>query len=312
MTVSIVIPCFNHARFVGEAIDSALAQSWPDVDVVVVDDGSTDDSAAIARRYRDVRLVRQANLGLAHARNAGLHTTRGDIVIFLDADDRLSPDAARAASAALHDAPDAMMAVGRCRLIDEQGRPMPTDLPHVNTDHFQELLRRNYIWMPAMAAYRRAVFRRVGHFDPRVDPSADYDMYLRVARMWPVAAHTTTVADYRQHGANMSRNPVLMLDATLCVVRRQRAFVRHDARLMAAYRDGLRRWREFYGERLVDRFRESLHARRWWRAALDAMHLLRLYPRGVRRHIWKKARLAALRRRRAAGGGDLLRETPRL
>lgn len=310
MTVSVVIPCFNHARFVAEAIESARAQSWTDTEVIVVDDGSTDESASVARRFPDVRLVSQSNQGLARARNAGLHASSGDVLIFLDADDRLWPDAAGASVAALKAAPTAMMTVGRCRLIDEEGRPLLTDLPHVDARHYEELLRRNYIWMPAMAAYRRAVFDKVGEFDQRVNPSADYDMYLRVARSHPISTHDSIVADYRQHAASMSRNPVLMLDTTLTVLRAQRRFVRGDRRLSAAYTEGARHWREFYGEQLVERFRSALHARRIGAAAGYAVHLLRLYPRGVRRHIIKKLRLM-LRRRRDAGTRDLLRHPTR-
>ena len=311
MTVSIVIPCFNHARFLRDAIESARAQSWSDTEVIVVDDGSTDDSASVARQFPDVTLVSQANQGLAQARNAGLRASRGDVLIFLDADDRLWPDAARASVAALQATPAAMMTVGRCRLVDEEARPLLTDLPRVEANHYAELLRRNYVWMPAMVAYRRELFECVGDFDPSVDPSADYDMYLRVARSHPISTHDTTVADYRQHGANMSRNPILMLDTTLTVLRAQRPFVRGDARLSAAYRDGARHWREFYGEQLVERFRSALHAGRFGAAAVCAFHLLRLYPRGVRRHIIKKLRLM-LGRGRHARTRDLLRHPTRL
>jgi len=289
--VSIVIPCFNHARYLAEAIESALTQTHADVEVVVVDDGSTDDSAAVASRY-PITLVRQANQGLASARNAGLKTSRGDILIFLDADDRLHPHAAASASAALAQSPAAMMAFGRCRLIDESGRPLLTNLPSVNAKFYEELLRRNYIWMPAMAAYRRAVFDAVGMFDPTCNAAADYDLYLRIARTFDLVAHDALVADYRQHAANMSRNPVLMLDTTLAVLRKHRAAARRSPALARAWRHGMRHWREFYGEHLVERFRTALRTRGGTREAVRcAFHLLRLYPRGVAYHLRKKARL---------------------
>jgi hypothetical protein len=91
----------------------------------------------------------------------------------------------------------------------------------------------------------------------------------------------------------MSRNPVLMLDTTLAVLRAQRRFVRGNARLTAAYREGERHWREFYGEHLVERFRSALHARQIRAAGIDAFHLLRLYPRGVRHHLKRKLGLIA-------------------
>jgi glycosyltransferase involved in cell wall biosynthesis len=296
MKVSIVIPCFNYARYLAETIESALAQTWPHVEIVVVDDGSTDESAAIATRYR-VRVVRQANQGLSAARNAGLRVTDGDVVIFLDADDRLHPGAAEAAIKVLEQSPSAMLAFGRCRLIDHKGAPLPTNLPRVTERFFEELLRRNYIWTPAMAAYRRSVFEAVGTFDPRYCASADYDLYLRIAQRFDVVAHDSLVADYRQHAGNMSRNPVLMLDATLAVLQKHRVRAKGTPHEWAAWCDGVRHWREFYGEHLVDWFRAALRTPGAGKELVAlAFHLLRLYPRGVIGHLRKKARLMVMGR----------------
>jgi len=288
--VSVVIPCYNHARFLPQAIESALAQDRPVHEVVVVDDGSTDGSGRVAAGY-GVTLVSQANAGLSRARNAGLARTSGEIVIFLDADDRLRPAAARLAVETFVAHPEAAMVYGRCQLIDADGAPLLTNIPVILERHYEELLRRNYIWMPAMAAFRRTTLDHVGPFDPTVNPSADYDLYLRIARQASIISHDAIVADYRQHGANMSGDPVLMLDATLAVLAAQRVHVEGDPRLRAALEDGIRDWRAFYGEHLVERFRAALHARRLASAAHDAVHLLRLYPAGVRFHLAKKARL---------------------
>jgi glycosyltransferase involved in cell wall biosynthesis len=296
MTVSVVIPCFNHGRFLGQAIESALAQQACAVQVIVVDDGSTDDSAAVAGRYASVHLVRQPNAGLSWARNAGLRACTSDVVIFLDADDRLVPGAVTAALRAFRRHPLAAMVFGRCELIDADGRPLPTVLPVVTANYYQELLEMNFIWMPAMVAFRRTAVLDVGGFDPAVNASADYDVYLRIARTSPVSGHDELVAQYRQHGANMSGDPALMLATTLRVLRSQRAFVQDDPNLRAAYERGLRRWRDFYGERLVERFRVALHDGRTGDAARDAFRLLRLYPGGVRLHLRRKLMLATRHR----------------
>ncbi len=104
--VSIIIPCFNAARYVAAAIECSLAQTWPHCEIIVVDDGSTDDSPAIVRRFesRGVRLITQPNRGAAAARNAGLRVARGAFVQFLDADDLLAPDKIALQVAALPDA----------------------------------------------------------------------------------------------------------------------------------------------------------------------------------------------------------------
>src|SRR5215204_1671374 len=91
--VSVVIPCYKQAHFLGEAIESVLAQSYPNFEIIVVDDGSPDNTSEVAASYPRVRLVRQENQGLSAARNSGLSRSEGEYVVFLDADDRLLPGA---------------------------------------------------------------------------------------------------------------------------------------------------------------------------------------------------------------------------
>ena len=308
MTVSVIIPCYNQARFVGEAIQSALGQAGADVEVVVVNDGSTDGSREIIGTFAAadprVRVISQSNMGLSAARNVGLESARGTILIFLDADDRLQPGAAAAAVECFSRHPDAMMTFGRCTLIDEHGAPMLTNQPVVEGDFYAELLRRNFIWTPAIAAFRREVFETVGRFDVGVSASADYDLYLRVARTLPIVTHDRLVAEYRQHGSNMSRNPLAMLEATLAVLAAQRDYIAAHPRLSKRYREGQRAWRAFYGEQLVERFRSALHAGRYRHALRDAGHLLRLYPHGVCHHLLKKAMLIM------QAGRSALRKSP--
>ena len=306
MTVSIVIPSYNQERFLARAIESALDQTWADCEVVVVDDGCTDGSPAVMARYPQIRVVRQLNRGLAAARNAGLAASRGEILIFLDADDQLWPDAASTGVRLLEARPDAMMVFGRCRLVNENGLPMPTNLPTIQSDFYHELLLDNFLWTPAMVAFRREVFDLVGGFDERISPAADYDIYLRISRRFPIAAHRAVTVDYRQHADNMSRDPVLMLEATLAVLRVQQLHAAADAQCTATYADAIERWRHCYGERLISLFRTSLRTRAWGTALAAAFNLLRLYPTGVRRHLLKKARLIVGRGSRdaAAAAGD--------
>ena len=109
--VSVIVPCYNGAAFLEEALRSALAQSYPEVEVVVVDDGSTDSSGEIARRF-PVRYIRQENRGLSEARNSGIRESKGSYLVFLDADDRLKPRAIETGLNALALRPDCALTVG--------------------------------------------------------------------------------------------------------------------------------------------------------------------------------------------------------
>lgn len=276
--VSVVIPCYNQGRFLGDAIESVIVQHYPRVEIIVIDDGATDDTAVVAKSYPAVRYVRQDNQGLAAARNAGLARCHGDFVIFLDADDRLLPNALLAGVRALQANPSCALAFGRHRRVAADGSPLPTvPRPRVDGDHYLELLRRNYIPMPAAATFRRAVFDLERPFDVGVSPSADYDLFLRVARRFPIVDHYDEVAEYRQHGANMTRNTALMLAATLAVVRARRPSRTASPQEWAAWRQA---WRNagFYYERLFGDTRDDLRSRNWRQLARDVALIARYFP----------------------------------
>src|SRR5215212_1699019 len=124
--VSVVIPCYNQAHFLGEAIESVLAQSYPNFEIVVVDDGSTDDTSEVAAYYPGVRLVRQENKGLSGARNVGLARSEGEYLVFLDADDRLLHEALEAHLEHLKANPECAFVSGHYRFMAVDGSPLPT------------------------------------------------------------------------------------------------------------------------------------------------------------------------------------------
>jgi glycosyltransferase involved in cell wall biosynthesis len=220
---SVVIPCFNQAHFLGASIESALTQTYQPVEVVVVDDGATDNTCEIASAYPEVRCLRQPNQGRAAARNAGLRASRGEYVVFLDADDRLLPIALEAGVAALEADPEAAFAVGRHRRIGADGNPLPAlRRARVAGEHYTSLVRRCWIAMPAAVMHRRAVLEMLGGFDPRLPWAEDYDLYLRIARVLPIVDHYTEVAEHRQSSGATSRNAERMLTATLAALRPHR------------------------------------------------------------------------------------------
>ena len=280
--VSVVVPCYNQAHFLGEAIESVLAQTYPRFEIIVIDDGSTDNTSEVAGRYRGVRCIRQDNQGLSAARNSGLRNSEGEYVVFLDADDRLLPEALQAGLECLKAYPECAVAFGPYRIIASDGSFLKQRRqPVVDKDSYAALLQRNNIGVPAVVMYRRAVFASVGGFDSSVDASADADMYLRIARRFAVCRHEKVVADYRQHGVNMSSNSARMLRASLTVLRKQRRHVKGYKKYKESYKAGIRNRRWRYGDRLVDEVRAQVRERQWKRAFEGILVLLRYYPQGI-------------------------------
>ena len=127
MKVSVVIPTYNRARLVTEALHSVLSQPFDDMEVLVVDDGSTDDTLSALARFTDSRLrvIHQANQGISGARNTGVREARGEYIAMLDSDDRWRPSVLPRLVAALDAHPDAVLVYGRAQAMDAYGFPLP-------------------------------------------------------------------------------------------------------------------------------------------------------------------------------------------
>ena len=256
--VSVVIPSYNHARFLGEAIESVLGQSYPNFELTVVDDGSTDKSSEIVKRYRSVQYVYQQNAGPSVARNTGLSRSSGKHIVFLDADDRLLPDALKTGVRRISENANYAFVAGHCRVIDSNGSILDSPRQyHVDRDHYLELLRGgNFIWCPATVLYRRATLAAEGGFDPK-QRVEDYELYLRITRKYPVLCHDEVVAEYRQHRATRSREVLDVQRAALATHASQWNFIKADKRLSEAYIAGRHFWEhDFPLQQLVTRIRE--------------------------------------------------------
>ena len=282
--VTVVIPCFNQARFLAACIRSVHAQRYESLETIVVDDGSTDATSEIAAGAGTI-LIRQANGGVAAARNAGLLAARGEYVIFLDADDELMPEAVASGVTAIEARPDIACVVRLCRPMDVQGRSLPSEDPAVDGDSlYREWLSHNFIWTPGAAIFRTSSIAGIGGFPANVSAAADYSVYLTLARGGRVALDRRPVLRYRQHDAAMSADPVLMLRATLEVLSRERAHVPPE--LAAAFRAGLRTWRMFYGEEIIARLRRDRREGRRARWHAEAIYML---VRHCPRALWTNA-----------------------
>lgn len=281
--VSVVIPCYNHARFLSDAIESVLDQTYPAVEIIVVNDGSTDGPERVVAKFPMVRYVAQDNRGLAAARNAGLARCRGDFVVFLDADDRLLRDAIEVGAEMLRRDGSLGFAAGHSRFISSEGVTQPATNRRVEPgdDAFAALLRQNSIRNPATVMFRREVVDAVSGFARGVDACADYDLYLRISRNYPVLFHDAVVADYRNHGQNMSDNSARMLREGLAVLRRQRRHLNSRLR-QESYREGIRNMRRYYGDRLTMQIRAGLRTpSAWVRTCRDVAVMIGWHPAGA-------------------------------
>src|ERR1700677_2300753 len=146
--VSVVIPCYNSARYLAETIESALAQSYPRVEIIVVNDGSRDETGRIACSY-GVRYIYQANRGISAARNTGIRHCRGEYVLFLDHDDRLLPHAVETRVRLLEEHRECALAVGEHRYIGADGKAIGCSNKRASgRDHYLMLLEHNFIETP--------------------------------------------------------------------------------------------------------------------------------------------------------------------
>ena len=302
--VSVVIPCYNQAHFLGEAIESALAQTYPQLEIVVVDDGSTDNTREVAASYLGMRYVRQANQGLAAARNTGLRHSTGAYLVFLDSDDRLLPQAVEMGLHQLQTHPECAFAAGHVNLIARDGSPLPTPGPTpLGTDHYVDFLRNNRIWTLGVVIYRRSVLAAVGEFDPSENAAADYDLSLRIARRYPLCIHDEVVLEHRRHDANMSAQVALNAHSEITVLRRQRRYVQGDPERIAAYRAGLRFLHHCYGRPLIEEVLAQAAAGELRRALYGLSVLLRdpaLLVRPALRLLWRQRRPATAQLRHYA------------
>jgi glycosyltransferase involved in cell wall biosynthesis len=185
-SISIVTPCLNAADTIGEALASVRAQRYPRLEHVVVDGGSTDGTVELLRQAEDIRFVSEPDRGRADAVNKGVAMTGGEVIGWLNADDRYEPGALLAVGQAIADNPAASWVTGYCRIIGADGREIRRSV----TLYKNFLLRRfsyrlyltqNFVSDPATFVRRRTLLE-AGPVDDRYEISHDYDLWLRVAR----------------------------------------------------------------------------------------------------------------------------------
>ncbi|WP_406857094.1 glycosyltransferase [Alsobacter sp. KACC 23698] len=181
--VSVIIPCFNGAPFVQEAVESVLRQSHPRIEIIVIDDGSTDDSWAVIRAYEDrVTAIRQDNRGLPAARNRGLASAKGDYALFLDCDDVIAPDAVEGLAAAAAGRADVLACCTWRSLVSRQGTWVLAErdatFPLPGPDPLESWLSGE--WIPICSIlWPMSLLHALGGFDERLAINEDGDLMMR-------------------------------------------------------------------------------------------------------------------------------------
>jgi len=228
-TVSVIMPAFNVEAYITEAIESVLAQTYTDWELVIVDDGSTDGTRAVAERYRSaspdrIVLVSHENRGLAAARNSALRAARGAVFALLDSDDIWQPGFLAAQMRLLADHPDVAIVTGNATTLGGalDGLPArPADDMRPAPDLAQILCDETSVFI--MSIFRCEVVDRIGGFDERFRTNEDYDFWVRAAFAgFKFIRNPTPLAFYRRHGNSLSASDVRMLAGILRVFKKAR------------------------------------------------------------------------------------------
>lgn len=273
--VSVIIPNYNYGRYLPLAIESVLRQTYPNVEILVVDDGSTDDSKAVLERFGDrLRLLEQRNQGVSAARNRGIEESRGEMVAFLDADDLWHETKLSHQVSKLDDRAVGLVYCG-LEYIDEGGRRLGAASPTAHgrlLRHLALLTHPGVLGVGSTALVHKRSIERTGGFDPRLSTSADWDFARKVACHFSIEVAPEPLVFYRQHGVAMHRRVELFERDMLY------AFERMFSDPAAAEVHPLKR--RAYGKLHLVLAGSYLHAGEWRRGLAHAVLSLTLWPGG--------------------------------
>jgi glycosyltransferase involved in cell wall biosynthesis len=250
--VSAIITTYNYADFLPDAIDSVLGQSWGNLEIVVIDDGSTDDTAAVVGRYaeRGVRYVRRPHGGAGRARNAGLEVTSAPLIAFLDADDAWLPDRVAAGVAHLARHPGLALVAADAFACDERLRPTAV-VPAAKGETgrmLEHLLVDNVVLNPSSVLIRRSAIVAAGGFS-EIPFGEDWDTWIEIAKRFPIGFVDRPLALVRRHAGSVSpTRGRLRVDVNRAIVERhlreyvpawKRPIIRRRAASMAYFHAAL-------------------------------------------------------------------------
>jgi glycosyltransferase involved in cell wall biosynthesis len=219
---SVIIPNYNHAQYVSDAIDSVLAQTYRNYEIIVVDDGSTDNSREVVTKFGErVQYIYQNNAGLSAARNTGIKASRGSLIGVLDADDMYEPDFLSTLVVALQENPAADGIYCGYQFVDHQNNLLPQiEARFISHDKLYDALLDGNFFVPESIFLRRYVYEHVGLFDETLRACEDWDVWLRVTKKYKIIYSPNILTRHRILPGSMSTDPQRMLTHRLAVLKK--------------------------------------------------------------------------------------------
>jgi glycosyltransferase involved in cell wall biosynthesis len=274
-TVSIIIPTHNRACLLREAVNSALNQSYPQVEVIVVDDGSTDETPAVAAQFgARIRYIRQKNAGVSVARNRGFAESHGAFVGFLDDDDVYFDDKIALQVEALQHHPDAPAANCNFYHMDPDGKLFSHNGILPSHDTFRHLVLSNYIWMSGPLIRREAMLT-AGLFAPEFSLAADFDLWLRLSRLNDFVCVQKPLGAYRIHQGSMVTKAGLAEEDCMAVLQRAFQYLTESPADQKLRARSEAQWRLWFGTNYLNAGQPQEFTRNYRRAAECDIDLFR-------------------------------------
>ena len=242
--ISVIITTYNYAKFLPRAIESVFNQTYQNFEIIIIDDGSTDNTKSVIKESALVKYFYQKNKGLSAARNAGIEKSEGDYLVFLDADDWLESDALEQNYLIIKDEHKVAFVSGNYYLLHAENNKLEQVCVSVTKHYYTQLLERNYIGMHAAVLFQRWVFEKIS-YDETLKACEDYDLYLTITRQHPVIHHQKFIATYYFHSNGLSHNYKLMMDSVIAVIKKQARYLR-SAEEKSAYAKGIKQWKDYY------------------------------------------------------------------
>jgi len=244
--VTVVITCYNYGHYLADAIASVKKQTYQNHEIIVVNDGSEDNTVAVCASYPDVQCVHTKRVGVSMARNTGLLYSKGAYVLFLDADDWLYANALELQLHYFNEFPEVALVAGGFDRVGNEGELLADqpDLKQHREGFYRGLLMGNFIGMQSNTMYRRELFFDF-YFDSRLIGCEDYDLNLRISRNLPAFSHKQKIAAYRVHGNSISSDIAMMRKQVQKVLAKQQPFL-YTPEERNAFDEGVKNWDAYF------------------------------------------------------------------